>query len=56
MSLNGRNGDRNRDRCHGTVEIVTEVLMVTEVPSTGDSSVSDCGPVVIMLSLIVDRY
>ena len=28
MSLNRRNGDRNRDRCHGTVEIVTEVLKV----------------------------
>ena len=23
MSLNRRNGDRNRDRCHGIVEIVT---------------------------------
>ena len=38
MSLNRRNWDRNRDRCHGTVEIVTEVLMVTEVPSTQPSS------------------
>ena len=38
MSLNRINWDRNRDRCHGTVEIVTEVLMVTEVPSTPDSS------------------
>ena len=38
MSLNRRNWDRNRDRCHGIVEIVTEVLMVIAHPSTQPSS------------------
>ena len=44
MSLNGRNEDRNRDRCHGIVEIVTEVLMVTVVPNTPDSSLDPFVP------------
>ena len=39
MSLDRRNGDRNRDRCHGIVEIVTEVQIVTVVPSTRSSSI-----------------
>ena len=37
MSLNGRNEDRNRDRCHGTVEIVTKKI-VTVVPISRPSS------------------
>ena len=41
MSLNRRNGDRNRDRCHGIVEIVTKVFMVTEGPNTPYSSDDD---------------
>ena len=32
MSLNRRNGDRNRDRCHGIVEIVTDVEMAIVPP------------------------
>ena len=38
MSLNRRNGDRNRDRCHGIVEIVTDVEKAIVPPSTPECS------------------
>ena len=45
MSLNRRNGDRNRDRCHGIVEIVTDVEMAIVPPiSPTCSSIDDQRP------------
>ena len=38
MSLNRRNGDRNRDRCHGIVEIVTDVEMAIVPPISSTCS------------------